>query len=56
MTGLTGCFRMEFKDKALNQMVIECAFKVYSTLGKGFLENERMNMNVKFRFILLILS
>jgi len=45
---------MEFKDKALTQMVIECAFKVYSTLGKGFLENELMNVEV--RFILSILK
>ena len=30
--------RIDFKDKALTQKIIGCAFKVHSTLGKGFLE------------------
>ncbi len=29
---------MDFKDKELTQNIIGCAFKVHSTLGRGFLE------------------
>ena len=47
---------MDFKDKALTQKIIGCAFKVYSSLGKGFLKIEHMNLNVIFRFIQSILK
>ena len=47
---------MGFKDKALTQKIIGCAFKIHSTLGKGFIKNERMILNVIFRFILFILE
>ena len=56
LTGFTGCFRMGFKDKVLILKIIGCAFKEHSTLGNGYHENERMNLNVIFRFILSILK
>ncbi len=37
---------MDFKDKALIQKIIGCAFKVHSTLGKGFLEKVYENAMV----------
>jgi len=46
LTGLTGCFRIDFKDKELTQKIIGCAFKVHSTLGKGFLEKVYENAMV----------
>ena len=45
---------MDFKDKEFTQKIIGYAFKFYSNLGKGLLENERMN--IIFRFILFILK
>jgi len=30
--------RIDFKDKELTRKIIGCAYKVHSTLGKGFLE------------------
>ena len=62
---------MDFKDKELTQKIIGCAFKVHSTLGKGFLEKVYENalvieltkldkvkflFNVMFRFIQSILK
>ena len=47
---------MDIKDKTLTQKIIGCAFKVHNILGKGFLNNERINLNVIFRFILPILK
>ncbi len=47
---------MDIKDKAINQKIIGCAFKVHNILGKGFLNNEGINLNVIFRFILPILK
>ena len=38
--------RIDFKDKALTQKIIGCAFKVHSTLGKGFLEKVYENAMV----------
>ncbi len=46
---------MGFKDKELTKKIIERAFKIHSILGKEFLENERMILNVIFKFILSIL-
>ena len=37
---------MDFKDKELTQNIIGCAFKVHSTLGKGFLKKVYENAMV----------
>ncbi len=62
---------MDFKDKELTPQIIGCAFKVHSTLGKGFLEKVYENalvieltkldkvkflFNVMFRYIQSILK
>ena len=47
---------MDFNDKALTKNIIGCAFKIHSTLGKGFLKYERKIFNVIIRFIQFILN